>query len=91
MNDALSYLDGTFADKWRPIYIDGQLRHATCSRIPHMVPDLDGKFFVDSTDLPFRRCSQHELRRGATAHLESGGRVKSGGTWYSLKAPKEPT
>lgn len=74
-----------FEDEWRPIFINGVQRMATKSRIPDLVKDFDGLFFVDSAERPRQRTAQHRLSRGATAHLEKGGRVKSAGNWYSLK------
>ena len=73
-----------FEDQWRPILINGERRLATKSRTPSLVRDFDGVFFVDSPTLARRRTEQHRLTRGATAHLEQGGRIKSGGNWYSL-------
>ena len=78
-----------YQDQWREIYIDGELRHATKSNIPDLVKDFDGPFFVDHPSLPYRRCSQRSLKKGATEHLERGGRVFSSGSWYSLKPPIE--
>lgn len=77
-----------FDDQWRQIYIDDAPRMATKSRIPDLVKDSDGVFFVDSEKLPCRRCSAYHLERGATDHLERDGRIFTSGKWYSLK-PKE--
>lgn len=74
-----------FEAQWRPIVIDGVTRMATMSSMPTFSKDFDGAFFVDSPSSPRQPIEQHRLFRGATAHLENGGSVLSGGCRYSLQ------
>lgn len=68
-------------DNWDTIiYIDGVRRRAT---------HLGTPMFVDSDDLPCRRCAQHSLNAISVHHLQQGGRVHTSGHWYSLSPDKE--
>lgn len=57
--------------------------------VKHRATHLGTCFWVDSDDLPGRRCSQHSLTPDAVHHLQAGGRVFTTGNWYSLQPPTE--
>lgn len=72
-------------DTWRDIYVNGELRHCT--------PFGENGYlvFIDTPEMPHRRCSCHTFTPEIFVALNNGGMVKTSGDWYSLHPgmPKE--
>ena len=64
------------------IYIDGVKRRCT---------PLAERIYVDSDELPCRRCSCHYISGMAVLHLKAGGAIMTNGHHYSLRAPNPKT
>lgn len=75
-------------DTWLPMYIDGELHHVTQGPLTVEQGLQGGRFFADSPELPYRRCSQYWFSAPAVAHLRAGGTVGTVGHTYSF-TPKE--
>lgn len=64
------------------IYVNGARRQIVSGH-------QDAGVYLDSDELRGRPCSYHRLDAAAWAHMERGGRVFTGGSWYGL-SPEKP-
>lgn len=65
-----------FDDVWYTMYINGIVHNVTGESI----------IYADSPDFPKRRCSCHRLGTNVMNYIKEGGKVKTLGNTYSLKA-----
>lgn len=69
------------ADNWSQIiYVDGVKRRCT---------GLGSPMYIDSDDLPRRRCSEHRFSWLALDALKSDGTIRTNGHVYSLRPPRK--